>query len=114
MSLSVLTRAKRAFVNVLLTTASFFGLPLTVTRDSDDQALVSAYRRVAKKAHPDKGGTSKRSRSCRVQKTLGMQLALLRNLLGDVPKSRLPNKRYKQLSLRVLVASFVCAEWWFS
>ena len=51
--------AKRAFVGVLLATARVFGVPLTVTRESDDKVLVSAYRRVAKKAHLDKGGNTR-------------------------------------------------------
>ena len=59
MLLSALLRAKRAFVSVLLATASTFGLVLNVTRDSEDKALTAAYRKVAKKAHPDKGGCTR-------------------------------------------------------
>ena len=58
MAASLLMRAKRAFVSVLLATAARFGLVLGVNRDADERGLVAAYRRVAKKAHPDKGGNT--------------------------------------------------------
>ena len=58
MAASLLTRAKRAFVSVLLATAARFGLDLGVNRDADEGSLAAAYRRVAKKAHPDKGGNT--------------------------------------------------------
>ena len=56
MVLSVLQRAKRALVFVLLATASAVGLALNVTRESEDKALTAAYGKVVLKAHPDKGG----------------------------------------------------------
>ena len=56
MPCSVLTRAKRAFVSVLLSLASACGISLEITRDSQDKLLLDAYRRVARKVHPDKGG----------------------------------------------------------
>ena len=49
--------AKRAFVTVLLALAAVYGLVLNITRDSADTELVTAFKRVARKAHPDKGGT---------------------------------------------------------
>ena len=49
--------AKRAFVNFLLALAAAYGLILNVTRDSADADLVSAFKRVVRKAHPDKGGS---------------------------------------------------------
>ena len=56
---SLLTQATRAFVKVLLTLAKVYELALTVTRDSPEKDLLKAYKRVALKAHPDKGGTDK-------------------------------------------------------
>ena len=49
--------AKRAFVAVLLRLANFYNLVLSVTRDSPDDELAGAYRQVARRAHPDKGGS---------------------------------------------------------
>ena len=56
---SLLTQATRAFVKVLLTLAKAYELALTVTRDSPEKDLLKAYKRVALKAHRDKGGTNK-------------------------------------------------------
>ena len=55
---SPLQLAKRALVKVLLTLASKYGVALQVNRDSEDKVVLSAYKRVALKAHPDKGGTN--------------------------------------------------------
>ena len=49
--------AKRAFVKVLLRLATAYRLFLGINRDSNDQALTSAYRKLARKVHPDKGGS---------------------------------------------------------
>ena len=57
MPVSKLQQAKRIFVKVLLSTAVSYKLTLTVTRESADKELLTAYRQVAKKAHPDKGGS---------------------------------------------------------
>ena len=59
MSSSSLTQATRAFVKVLLTLAQVYELALTVNRDSSEKDLLKAYKRVALKAHPDKGGANK-------------------------------------------------------
>ena len=48
--------AKRALVKVLLALAAVYGLVVSVSRDSADDAVKAAYRRVVKRAHPDKGG----------------------------------------------------------
>ena len=48
--------AKRAFVKVLLALAVTYGSSLHINRDSADDAVSAAYRRVTKRAHPDKGG----------------------------------------------------------
>ena len=56
MPCSALTRAKRAFVAVLSSIARVYGLASKTNKDSEDNELLQAYRRVVKKAHPDKGG----------------------------------------------------------
>ena len=53
---SPLTLAKRAFVKVLLALAAAYRVTVRVTRDSADSAILTAYKKVALKAHPDKGG----------------------------------------------------------
>ena len=57
---SVVDAAKRALVSLLLRLAALYSLTLGVKRDSPDAEVKSAFRRVSKKAHPDRGGdTSK-------------------------------------------------------
>ena len=52
----MLQATKRALASILLSIASQYGLDLKLTRDYPDSAVQTAYRRVALKAHPDKGG----------------------------------------------------------
>ena len=49
-------QAKRALVKVLVTLAAFYSVQVTVSRDSGDEELLKAFKRVSLKAHPDKGG----------------------------------------------------------
>ena len=56
---SALYRAKRAYVTVHLRLASACGLALEINRDSEDAAVVRAYKRLARKVHPDKGGDTR-------------------------------------------------------
>ena len=49
-------RAKRAFVRVLIGLASSYSVVVGVNRDSDDDTIHMAYRRVVRRVHPDKGG----------------------------------------------------------
>lgn len=51
---SVLDKAKRALVVVLRAFAITYGLDLSVTRDSLDKDLSSAYRKLSRRVHPDK------------------------------------------------------------
>ena len=55
MAMSELQRAKRALVAVMLSLGRAYGFILGVNRESADKDLTSAYRRLAKKVHPDKG-----------------------------------------------------------
>ena len=56
---SALARAERAFAAVLLSIATTYHVVLKPNRDSEDKELLQAYRRLVKKAHPDKGGDEK-------------------------------------------------------
>ena len=51
--------AKRALVKILLALAAAYSVVLNVNRDASDPDVIKAYRRVASKAHPDKGRRSK-------------------------------------------------------
>ena len=70
----LLLRAKRAFVSVLLKLAFEYGIAADVNRESDDKAISQAYRRVVRKVHPDKGGSRRNSRRCRLPRKLGTLL----------------------------------------
>lgn len=54
---STVDLAKRAFIKVLLQLAVVYGIALSLTRDSAAVAITAAFRKVAVKAHPDKGGS---------------------------------------------------------
>ena len=56
MGVSAVPAANRAFVTVLLELAVVYGLVLQCNRDSADNMLHAAYKKVICKAHPDKGG----------------------------------------------------------
>ena len=57
MAVSALHLAKRACVTLLLASARQYAIPaLPITRDSPDKAVLDAFRKVARKVHPDKGG----------------------------------------------------------
>ena len=56
MVLSAAQIAKRAFVRILLAFATQYQVSLSVSRDSADKEILTAYRRLVKKVHPDKGG----------------------------------------------------------
>ena len=52
--------AKRALVRLLLSLATAHRVLVRIKRDSADKDALAAYRRVALKVHPDKGGASER------------------------------------------------------
>ena len=59
--LSVAQRAKRALVTLLLALARTYNVAVDVTRDSVDADVQRAFRKVARKVHPDKGGSAEES-----------------------------------------------------
>ena len=48
--------AKRALVALLKSLAGIYSLVVGLTRESADAEVRAAYKQVARKAHPDKGG----------------------------------------------------------
>ena len=77
---SVAVQARRALVRVLLALAAAYGIVLSVTRDATDDAVLAAYKRVVRRAHPDKGGSK-----ADTQKLLGAKEALDR---AKAPRGR--------------------------
>ena len=57
MPTSAVNDAKHRFVSELLRLAKAHTLPISVNKNSDDIALCAAFKAVARKAHPDKGGS---------------------------------------------------------
>lgn len=53
---SAIDLAKRALVTLMKTLAAAYCVTLHITRDSSDEDVRSAYRKVSRKAHPDHGG----------------------------------------------------------
>ena len=60
---SAIGLAKRAFVIVLKSLAASYGLDLGLTRDSPDNAIRNAYRKVSRKVHPDQGGDEEQQKA---------------------------------------------------
>ena len=51
--------AKRALVTLLLILARKYDIPaVVVNRDSPDAVVLATFKRVSKKVHPDKGGST--------------------------------------------------------
>ena len=55
---SAVDQAKRALVSLLKSLATTYSLVLSVTRDAPDKDVRSAYRKVSRKVHPDRGGSA--------------------------------------------------------
>ena len=49
--------AKRALITLIKALALAYGITANVMRESPDPAVVSAYRRLSLKVHPDRGGS---------------------------------------------------------
>ena len=58
MTVSAVQTAKRTLVSILLRLGPQYRVTVLVNRDSPDKDIQSAFRRVAVKAHPDKGGST--------------------------------------------------------
>ena len=58
MAVSPLQLAKRALVTLLLALARQYDIPaIPINRDSPDKVVLDAFKKVARKVHPDKGGS---------------------------------------------------------
>ncbi len=55
---------KRAFVKILLRIAALYRFVCKVNRVSRDDEINAAYRKVAHKCHPDKGGDVEHTKLC--------------------------------------------------
>ena len=56
MAVGPVQSAKRALVGVLLALALAYRVTVVLSRESTDEQVAKAYRRVLLKTHPDKGG----------------------------------------------------------
>ncbi len=54
---SAVDKAKRVLVTLLKSLAGIYALVLGLTRDSTEVEVKAAYRKVSRRAHPDRGGT---------------------------------------------------------
>ena len=68
MPLSLLESARRAFLSLLLRLGRSHAVPLQISRESPDQELLKAYRRISKKVRPDRGGSLAQSQSLNASK----------------------------------------------
>jgi curved DNA-binding protein CbpA len=50
--------SKRALITVMLALAAAYGILLACVRDSPDDEVLRAYRKLLLRVHPDKGGTT--------------------------------------------------------
>ena len=76
--ISALLAAKQALVLVLRALALTYGVAVDINRDSSDQSVAAAFRNVARKAHPDKGG--RRSSASKPRQADHLSLLLLGRL----------------------------------
>lgn len=61
-------QAKRALVKLVLTFAGLYSVQVCVSRDSTDEELLKACKRVLLKVHPDKGGRTEHSQELNAAK----------------------------------------------
>ena len=57
--LSAAQRATRVLVTLLLSLAQAYGLEVAACWDSADADVQKAFRKVARRVHPDRGGSAK-------------------------------------------------------
>ena len=53
---SAIDLAKRALISLLKALGTAYGLAFAITRDAADKDVRTAYRKLSRKAHPDRGG----------------------------------------------------------
>ena len=84
---SVVQSAKRTLVSLLKRLANKHGVPLEITRGSDDSEVRKAYRKVSRKVHPDRGGSAEDQKKLTL---LTMRGKARRLDLQDLQKGRPP------------------------
>ena len=57
MAASAHQAARRAFVTVLLALAAAYGVAVAIHRDSPNAGLLTAFKKLILRVHPDKGGS---------------------------------------------------------
>ena len=57
MGVSGAMQARRVFVKMMIGLAALYGVLLNVTRDSPDNVVTQAHKKLVRKVHPDKGGS---------------------------------------------------------
>ena len=62
-NMSPLQLAKRALVTLILLLGRQYNIPLTLTRDADDKLVLTAFKKILLRVHPDKGGSERREKS---------------------------------------------------
>ena len=85
MVVSLYQQAMRPFVKVLLTLARVYKIALAINRDASEKDLTKAYKRVALKAHPDKGGSDDHFKTLQASKE---KWETLRATKADRPDGR--------------------------
>ena len=103
--------AKRAFVTVLLALAAVYGLVLNINRESVDTELVSAFKRVARKAHPDEGGTVEDSARLHASRDAWKDALLGRRKPGRERERERERERQRELLLLMCVAWSHLVSW---
>ena len=100
---SAIDRAKRALVTLLKSLATVYGLVLSVTRDATDKEILSAYRKVSRKAHPDQGTTNSHAPDCSKKPRSAFEVGSdqgIRQLYAPILHLKLiPNSRWSQRGL---------------
>ena len=67
MGASAVQLAKRALVTLIKAFAIQYQIVVSVSREATDKEVTSAFKKVALKAHPDKGGSADDSRQTHQQ-----------------------------------------------
>ena len=86
MPVSPLQAAKRALVTLLLALAAAYNIAIAINRESEDEAIKKAFRRVILKAHPDKGGTASDFRSLNDAREAWTAAAAAQSMPPTMPK----------------------------
>jgi curved DNA-binding protein CbpA len=60
---SAIDKAKRVLVTVLKSLAGIYAVAIGLTRESTEVEVKAAYKKVSRRAHPDRGGTSEHQKA---------------------------------------------------